>query len=106
MGTTLRRFELLLPLRSNSGQEFPEDLLIETQLELRERFGTVSSETQIIRGIWTHEGQVYRDELVRIFVDVSDSPEVRDFFRDFKEILKKRYQQLDIWMTSYPVEVH
>jgi hypothetical protein len=39
-------------------------------------------------------------------VDVTDSPEVRDFFRAYKEVLKARFQQLDIWMTSYPVEVH
>src|SRR5436190_19179082 len=106
MSTMLRRFELLLPRRSNSGQPFPEELLIETQLELRERFGAVSSETQIIRGTWTQAGQVYRDEMIRVFVDVTDSPEVREFFRAFKEVLKERYQQLDIWMTSYPVEVH
>jgi len=77
-----------LPLRSNTGQAFPDELLVGTQLELRERFGAVSSETQIIRGVWTHEGQVYRDELIRVFVDVTDSPEVREFFREYKEILK------------------
>lgn len=106
MSTMLRRFELLLPLRSNQGQTLPEELLIETALELRERFGAVSSETQIIRGLWTQAGRVHRDELTRIFVDVADSPEVREFFREYKEVLKARFQQLDIWMTSYPVEVH
>jgi hypothetical protein len=45
MSTTLRRFELLLPLRSNTGQAFAEELLVTSQLERRERFGAVSSET-------------------------------------------------------------
>jgi hypothetical protein len=66
----------------------------------------VSSETQIIRGLWEQSGRVYRDELTRIFVDVTDAPEVREFFQEFKETLKARFQQLDIWMTSYPIEVH
>jgi hypothetical protein len=75
-------------------------------LELRTQFGAASSETQIIRGIWTRENQVYRDDLIRIFVDVEDTPAARDFFRQFKESLKSRFQQLDVWVTSYPVEVH
>jgi hypothetical protein len=106
MSTMLRRFELLLPRRSNTGELFPEDLFAQTQLELRGQFGAVSSETQIIRGFWTQAGQVYRDELLRVFVDISDSPEAREFFREFKDVLKKRFDQLDIWMTSHPVELH
>ena len=44
--------------------------------KLRERFGAVSSETQTIRGLWQHEGKLFRDDLVRVFVDVSDVPDV------------------------------
>jgi hypothetical protein len=40
-----------------------------------------------------------------VFCDVSDTPENRQFFVEFKERLKARFQQLDIWMTTYPVEV-
>jgi hypothetical protein len=105
MSTTLRRYEFLLPLRFNDGQAVPDSLIGETLIELRQRFGAVSSETQVIRGIWQHEGQEYRDELVRVFLDVSDSPETREFFIAFKEQLKSRFQQLDIWMTTYPIEV-
>jgi len=81
-------------------------LAVQTLLELEERFGAASSETQVVRGFWRHEGQRYRDELARVFVDVQDTPEAREFFRQFKETLKTRFNQLDIWMTSYPVEVH
>lgn len=48
---------------------------------------------------------VYRDNLTRFFVDVSDAPEHRDFFREFKERLKGRFDQLEIWITSHPVDV-
>ena len=47
-----RRYEILLPLRFNDGAEVPEQLLVDTLFELRERFGAVSSETQIIQGQW------------------------------------------------------
>ena len=76
MSTTLRRYELLLPLRFNEGQPVPDSLIADTLVELEQQFGAVSSETQIIRGQWQYQGQSYRDELVRIFVDVPDTPKV------------------------------
>jgi hypothetical protein len=105
MSKSFRRYEILLPRRFNDQQPVPEELIADTVLELRQRFGSVSSETQIIRGLWEQEGQLYGDDLVRVFVDVSDSPEHHQFFVDFKEQLKSRFRQLDIWMTTYPIEV-
>jgi hypothetical protein len=43
--------------------------------------------------------------LVRVFVDAADDEASREFFEQFKERLKTRFEQLDIWMTAYPVEV-
>jgi hypothetical protein len=105
MSRTFRRFELLLPLRFNDGQPVPDELIGETIVELRQRFGAVSCETQSIHGTWQHEGQIYRDELVRLFVDVPDLPENREFFSTFKSQLTTRFRQIDIWLTTYPIEV-
>ncbi|HEV3144333.1 MAG TPA: hypothetical protein VGZ47_10640 [Gemmataceae bacterium] len=105
MSNTFRRYELLLPLRFNDGQPVPDDLIAQTLLEIRQQFGAVSSETQIIRGVWQHEGTLFRDDLTRIFVDVADTPENENFFRTLKEQLKVRFQQLDLWVTSYPINV-
>jgi len=105
MSNTYRRFEFLLPLRFNDGQAVPDDLIADTPLEVRQQFGAVSSETQIIRGLWQHEGKLYRDDLSRIFVDVPDTAESRQFFSDLKERVKIRFQQHDIWMTTHPIEV-
>ncbi len=105
MSKTFRRFEILLPLRVNDGTAVPDELIAETLLELRDRFGAVSAETQTIRGVWQHEGKVFRDDLVRIFVDVADVPENLEFFHAFKERAKWRFRQIDIWMTAYPIEV-
>ena len=105
MSGTFRRFEVLLPLRFNDGRPVADDLIAETLLELREKFGAVSCESQPIRGHWEHQGQVYRDDLVRVFVDAPDQPENRQFFLEFKERAKARFQQIDLWMTTYLVDV-
>ncbi len=105
MSRSLRRYEILLPLRFNDGESVPDDLVAETLLELEQQFGAVSTETQTIRSFWRHEGESYRDDLLRIYVDVADDPEHRRFFVEFKELLKARFQQIDIWMTTYRIEV-
>ena len=105
MSRMVRRFEALPPLRFNDGTPVPDDLVAETLVELENRFGAVSCETQTIRGHWRYEGQPFRDDLIRVFVDVPDAPESRAFFVDYKERLKSRFQQLEIWMTTYLIEV-
>ena len=105
MSNLFRRYEFLLPLRFNDGGPVPDDLIVTTLLELEQRFGAVSSDEGKTRGLWRHEGKSYRDELMRVFTDVVDTPENRQFFREFKEQLKSRFKQIDIWMTTYPVEV-
>jgi len=105
MDKPYRRYELLLPLRFNDGSSIPDELFAETWLELEQRFGAVSCETQRIRGQWTHQGRNYRDDLVRAFVDVPDTEENRQFFVGFKERLLARFQQLDIWLTTHPLEI-
>ncbi len=105
MSDSFRRFEILLPQRFNDGRRVPDELIADTLLELEERFGAVSSETQTIRGLWRHEDNLFRDDLIRVFVDVPDVPESRQFLLDFKSRLKVRFKQLDIWMTTYAIEV-
>jgi len=104
MSSLQRRYEILLPLRFNDGQPVPDDLIAETLLELEQQFRAVSWESQVTHGRWGNEGQSYRDELVRVFVDVEDKVPHRKFFVQFKKKLKKRFLQLDIRMTTYLVE--
>jgi hypothetical protein len=105
MSDSFRRFEILLPRRFNDGRPVPDEIIADALLELEGRFGAVSCETQTIRGLWRHEGQLFRDDLVRVFVDAPDVPESRQFFVEFKERAKRRFRQLDIWMTTYSIEV-
>ena len=105
MSISGRRFEILLPLRFNDGSPVPEELIAETLVELRGRFGAVSSETQRIEGQWQHAGEVYRDELMRVFVDVEDTQQNRDFFLKFRERMRSKFRQVSIWMTSHPIDI-
>jgi hypothetical protein len=100
----LRRYEIFLPLRFNDGRPVPAELGAEVFLQLRMRFGAASCETQVIRGVWQQGETIFRDELTRMFVDVSDTPEHAEFFTQFKEQLKERFKQIEIWITTYPVE--
>lgn len=103
--SAFRRYEILLPSLFNDGRPVPEELLVETLMELESKFGAVSCESQTIHGRWRQEGEFYRDQLIRIFIDVADADENRQFFVQYKERLKTRYQQLDIWLTTHPIEV-
>jgi len=105
MSASFRRFEILLPRRFNDGQPVPDELIADVLLELEERFGAVSCETQTIRGLWRHEDELFRDDLIRAFVDAPDLPESRQFFIEFKEQVRAAFRQIDIWVTTYPIEV-
>ena len=83
----------------------PDEVIGQTVREIRKRFGAVSAESQRIEGHREYEGRVIRDVNVRIFVDVPDTAESRQFFVELKERLKERFQQVDIWLTTYPLEV-
>jgi hypothetical protein len=58
MDKPFRRYEMLLPLRFNSGELVPDELIADTLLELERRFGAVSCETQTIRNFLAARGRV------------------------------------------------
>lgn len=100
MKTTWRRFEVLFPLQFNDLRPVPHKWLVEAVLEVAGHFGAASQETQQIEGHWRHAGILYRDKLVRIVVDVPDSPNSRKWMRQFKARWKTRLKQLELWMVS------
>ena len=100
-----RRYEILLPLRFNDGQAVPDELISDTLIELENRFSAVSWESQVIRGRWRHEEEVFSDDLMRVIIDVEDLVEHREFFGAFKERLKARFRQIEIYMTTHLIDV-
>jgi hypothetical protein len=96
---------VLLPLRFNDGRDVPGEWIAEAVLEIVEHFGAASYETQKVEGHWRHSGILYRDDLVRIVVDVPDSPRNRQWMKQFKDRWKVRLEQLELWMVSYRIEI-
>jgi hypothetical protein len=105
MSSRLRRFEVLLPLQFNDGRDVPGEWLAEAVLEIVDHFSAASYETQKLEGHWRHGGVLYRDNLVKVVVDVDDSPDSRQWMKDFKARWRDRLEQLELWMVSYLIEV-
>ncbi len=105
MSSKWRRFEVLLPLQFNDGREVPPDWLADAVLEIVDRFGAVSYETQKVEGHWRQGGILYRDNLVKLVVDVPEAAGNRDWMRQFRDRWKDRLEQLELWMVSYRIEV-
>lgn len=105
MSSNWRRFEVLLPLQFNDARDVPSEWLADAVLEVVDRFGAASYETQKVEGHWRHGGVVYRDNLIRIVVDVPDSNENRNWMKEFKARWKARLDQLELWVVSYRIDV-
>jgi hypothetical protein len=95
----------MLPRQFNDGRDVPPEWISLAALEIGDQFGAVSYETQIIEGRWQQAGVVYRDNLVRVFVDMPDKKENRAWMKAFKKRWKEKLKQLDIWMISYRIDV-
>jgi hypothetical protein len=105
MSSSWRRFEVLLPLQFNDGREVSPEWLADAVLEIVDRFGAASYETQRVEGHWRQGGVTYRDNLVRIVVDLPDSDENRGWMRDFKARWKAKLEQLELWVVSYVIDI-
>jgi hypothetical protein len=105
MSNRWRRFEVLLSLQFNDGRDVPAEWLAEAVLEIVDHFGAASYETQKVEGHWRHGGVLYRDDLVRVVVDVPDSAKNRQWMKQFKERWKARLEQIELWLVSYRIEL-
>jgi hypothetical protein len=99
-----RRYEIHLPLKFNDGRPVGDDLLNQTRDELLARFDGLTTQPRSLVGFWLHEGQRFEDELARLTVDVEDTEENLLFFSNLKATLLERFQQLEIYIISYPID--
>jgi len=99
-----RRYEILLPLKHNDGRPVSQAVLYQTREDLLSEFDGVAVDPHSVLGVWQHGGERYEDELARITVDVDDTPENQAFFTNFKQLLLERFEQVEIYMISFPIE--
>jgi hypothetical protein len=100
-----RRYEILLPIRFNDGRPVSGELLEQTREELMTHFRAVQIQPHTVLGLWLYEGTRYEDELRRFTVDVEDNAESQEFFATFKQKLLERFEQIEIYIVSYPVDI-
>ena len=105
MSSKWRRFEVLLPLRFNDGREVPPEWLADAVLEVVEKFGAASYETQRVEGTWRDEGTTYRDDLTRLVIDVPDTKGNREWMKAFKERWRVKLDQVELWMVSHVIRL-
>ncbi|HZL91573.1 MAG TPA: hypothetical protein VFB96_24600 [Pirellulaceae bacterium] len=105
MSNKWRRYEVLLPLAFNDGRPVPGEWLADAVFEVVDHFGAASYETQKVEGHWRYGGVLYRDELVRIVVDVPDLAKHRKWMKAFKGRWKLKLDQLELWLISYRIDV-
>jgi hypothetical protein len=100
------RYEILLPLKYNEGKDVEAEKLLLTKQELIARFGAITVVPHPVQGVWSHEGSTYQDLLLKFVVDVADDDaQSQQFFREFKERLKGRFHQLDVWIVAFPIRL-
>ena len=59
----------------------------------------------LVTWVWRHAGVAYRDNLVKVVVDVPDTIRNRKWMKAFKGRWKGRLEQLELWMVSYRIEI-
>ena len=96
---------MLLPLQFNDGRDVAPEWLADAVLEIVGQFGAASYETQRIEGHRQQGVTVYRDNLVRLVIDVPDTAKNRAWMKGFKNRWKAKLEQLELWMVSYLVTI-
>jgi hypothetical protein len=100
-----RRYEILSPLRTNEGRNARREKFEQTVDDILERFSGISIQPTPVHGIWLHQGRRYEDDSLRIDVDVPDTRANQQFFVRLRRTLAERFQQIEIYVVSYPVDV-
>jgi len=101
----LKRFEILLPLNYNDGRLIERGKFLVTHRELVDKFRATTVDVLQASGSWLYGGTLYQDLLIRVTIDCPDSADAYEFFRPYKEVLKSRFEQKDIWITAHDVDV-
>jgi len=105
-----RKYEIYLPLRYNDGKMIPEEYYRKVEFELVERFGgvTMLEQENPLRGVWKFQNQRFIDEIIIVTIldfCYSEEDQGEEFFIEYKEQLKKNFEQLDILIIAQEVTI-
>ena len=98
------RIEVLLPLFDNDGKPIEESKFLETSKELAAKFRGCTALTPA-EGLWMNKDSVTSEDVNSGFYVVA--PYIEDsinYFESYKDTLKYRFRQEEIFVTYYPVK--
>jgi hypothetical protein len=104
-----RRYEILLPAAFNDGRLVADACprcLPDSLMEVADTFGAFTFRPDAVLGTWTADDRRYDDRLYALSIDVNDTPEHAAWIAHLKSHLLQRFEQLEIYVTSYTVDVH
>jgi hypothetical protein len=104
-----RRYEILLPAEFNDGRLVDDACprcVPDSLSEVFDSFGAFTSRPEAALGSWQAAGRRYDDKVLLISIDVDDTDEHRHWVAHLKSHLLARFEQLEIYVVSYPVVVH
>jgi hypothetical protein len=52
-----------------------------------------------------YQSTLYHDQLIRVRIDVEDSPQNWESMSQLKLTLKARFEQSDIWITAHRIDI-
>ncbi|MBA7660658.1 hypothetical protein ES703_68662 [subsurface metagenome] len=104
LGETDPLYQLYLPLTYNDGSPIEEGKFNMTRQELVTRFGglTTTPPGFPLQGWWQSAGAVVRDDIV-VWTVVTQGDE-NGFFQTFKQLLRERFAQEEIYIVKIPAE--
>jgi hypothetical protein len=99
----MQLIEILLPLRDPDGEAFAREAFGEVIEALTERFGGVTAFTRSpAEGVWQENGAREKDEIV--ILEVMAETLERDWWRDFRKDLERRFRQDEIVVRASAIE--
>jgi hypothetical protein len=107
-----KRVEILIPthyesiLNGGKHEEVNGDEYATTYKELSDNFCGWTHDPTVKNGEWVDEdGNKFSDTHTTLFCDIDYTETNKQFLDKYKEVLKKRFKQKDIYITIHDVEV-
>jgi hypothetical protein len=102
------RFEIRLPIHYNDGTEIEPEKHLQTKEEIFDKFGGFIVIT-ITSGGWRHPNtsEEYEELMGGFIVDVDKETldKTIEFLQQYKEILKERFKQEEIYIVGYDLYI-
>ncbi len=103
-----RRYDIFLPLTSNSGKAIPKRKFGAVEERLVQRFGGLTAQRREfpLQGIWQGKTRLYVDEVIIMTVLDFHSHGSGRFIAGLKSSLLEDFEQIEILITESSLQVH